>query len=151
MMNGDTAWKWWWIVKMIILKTSYLNKTMLFLSSERPSLSQATLDCDCNHSPAYRKAAQMDFDIKFLKQCYSVKHDWRNFNNLSFESIILHEIYRLYYRMIIVIHPKTCLQHSFVLAFRVLFFLGCAVHVWWIEMIQDQNQSWQIVWIPYMV
>ena len=72
------------------------------------------MDCDCNHSPAYRKVAQMDFDTQFWKQCYSVKHDWGNFSDVSFESIliILHEIC-----MIIVIHPKTCSQHSIVSGF----------------------------------
>ena len=36
----------------------------------------------------------MAFDIQFWKQCCSVKHDWMNFNYVSFESIliILHEI-----------------------------------------------------------
>ena len=77
--------------------------------------------------------AQMDFDIQFWKQCYSVKHDWRNFSYVPFQSIliIVHEIY-----MIIVIHPKTCSQHSIVSGF--CFFLGRTVHVehsfevkWW--------------------
>ena len=42
-----------------------------------------------------------------------------NFNNVSFESIliILHEVY-----MIIVIHPKTCSQHSIVSGFYMYFF-----------------------------
>ena len=58
----------------------------------------------------------MAFDIQFWKQCCSVKHDWMNFNYVSFESIliILHEI-----NMIIVTHPTT-----FVHCFRVLFFSG---------------------------
>ena len=58
----------------------------------------------------------MAFDIQFWKQSCSVKHDWMNFNYISFESIliILHEI-----NMIIVTHPTT-----FVHCFRVLFFSG---------------------------
>ena len=58
----------------------------------------------------------MAFDIQFWKQCCSVKHDWMNFNYVSFESIliILHEK-----DMIIVTHPTT-----FVHCFRVLFFSG---------------------------
>ena len=61
----------------------------------------------------------MYYNIKFGKQCCSVKHDWINFNYVSFESIliILHEIY-----MIIVTHPTTCSQHSIVSGF--CFFLG---------------------------
>ena len=57
---------------------------------------------------------KMAFDIQFWKQCCSVKHDWMNFNYVSFESIliILHEI-----NMIIVTHPTT-----FVHCFRVLGF-----------------------------
>ena len=56
----------------------------------------------------------MDFDIRFWKQCCSVKHDRMNFNYVSFESIliIIHEIY-----MIRVIHPTTCSQHSIVSGF----------------------------------
>ena len=55
----------------------------------------------------------MAFDIQFWKQCCSVKHDWMNFNYVSFESIliILHEI-----NMIIVTHPTT-----FVHCFRVMW------------------------------
>ena len=58
----------------------------------------------------------MAFDIQFGKQCCSVKHDWMNFNYVSFESIfiILHEIY-----MIIVTHPTTIFH-----CFRVQFFSG---------------------------
>ena len=58
----------------------------------------------------------MAFDIQFWKQCCSVKHDWMNFNYVSFESIliILHEI-----NMIIVTHPTTSVH-----CFRVLFFSG---------------------------
>ena len=54
----------------------------------------------------------MDFDIQFWKQCYSVRHDWRNFNNVSFESIliILHEIYNNS-------HTPQNLQHSIVSGF----------------------------------
>ena len=96
----------------------------MFLISKRLGLSKATLDCDCNHSPAYRKVAQMDFDIQFWKQCCSVMHDWRNFNSVSFESILSlgHTSWNI---MIIVIHPKTCSQHSI----RGLFFLGRTVEV----------------------
>ena len=56
----------------------------------------------------------MAVDIQFGKRCCSVKHDWMNFNYVSFESIliILHEI------NMIVTHPTT-----FVHCFRVLFFL----------------------------
>ena len=32
---------------------------------------------------------QMNFDIQIFKQCCSVMHDWRNFNNVSFESIMV--------------------------------------------------------------
>ena len=32
---------------------------------------------------------QMNFDIQFWKQCCSVMHDGRNFNNVSFESIMV--------------------------------------------------------------
>ena len=62
------------------------------------------------------KVAQTAFDIQFLKQCCSVKHDWMNFNYVSFESILimLHEI-----NMNIVTHSTIC-SHCF----RVLFFSG---------------------------
>ena len=58
----------------------------------------------------------MAFDIQFWKQCCSVKHDWMNFNYVSFVTIliIIHEI-----NMIIVTHPTT-----FVHCFRVLSFSG---------------------------
>ena len=63
---------------------------------------------------------KMAFDIQFWIQCCSVKHDWMNFNYISFESIliILHEI-----NMIIVTHPTT-----FVHCFRVLFFSSSGTH-----------------------
>ena len=43
-----------------------------------------------------------------------MKHDWKNFNNVSFESILimLHEIY-----MVIVIHLTACSQHYVVSGF----------------------------------
>ena len=64
------------------------------------------------------KVEQMDFDIQFLKQFCSVEHDRRNFNYVSFESIliIIHEIY-----------DNSHTPHHFLAAFhcfRVLFFSG---------------------------
>ena len=54
----------------------------------------------------YLKVAQIAFDIQVWKQCCSVKHNWMNFNYVSFESmlIILHEIYMIH---VIVTHPTT--------------------------------------------
>ena len=73
----------------------------------------------------YLKVEQMDFDIQFGKQCCLVKHDRRNFNYVSFDSllIILHEIY-------ITVHTPHNLLAAFH-CFRVLFFLGrTVVHLW---------------------
>ena len=66
---------------------------------------------------------QMNFDIQFWKQCCSVMHDWRNFNNVSFESImaILYDE-----GMTTVIHPGTWSQHPFVSG--VCFFLLDALY-----------------------
>ena len=46
-------------------------------------------------------------------------HDWRNFNDISFERtmIILYDN-----SMIIIIHPTTWSQHAFVLGFFFFFF-----------------------------
>ena len=66
------------------------------------------------------------FPLLFWKQCCSVKHDRRNFNYVSFESIliIIHEIY------MIIVNSHT--PHNLLAAFhcfRVLFFLGRTVEL----------------------
>ena len=64
---------------------------------------------------------QINFDIQFWKQCCSVMDDWRNFNNVSFKSIMV----ILYDEgMTTVIHaPRPC-RHLVTasLCFRGLFF-----------------------------
>ena len=69
---------------------------------------------DCYELHAYLKVEQINFDIQFWKQCCSVMHDWRKFNNVSFEStiIILYDN-----SMTTVIHPTSWSQHTFVLGF----------------------------------
>ena len=49
----------------------------------------------------------MAFDIQFWKQCCSVKHDRRNFNYVSFESILIGLFVK--YLWSIVIHPSNLL------------------------------------------
>ena len=69
------------------------------------------------------KVEQINFGIQFWKQCCSVMHDWRNFNNVSFESMMV----ILYHEgMTSVIHPGTWSQPPFV--FRGLFFFLDALY-----------------------
>ena len=87
---------------------------MLFLGSERFNIPLGHIWYDCYELYAYRKVEQVNFDIQFWKQCCSVMHDWRNLNNVSFESIMV----ILYDKsMTTVIHPGTWSQHPFVLGF----------------------------------
>ena len=96
---------------------------MLFLGSEWFNIPPGHIWYDCYELSAYRKVEQMNFDIQFLKQCCSLMHDWRNFNNVSFESIMV----ILYDKSVTtVIHPGTWSQHPFVSG---LFFLGRTVYV----------------------
>ena len=63
----------------------------------------------------------MNFDIQFWKQCCSLMHDWRNFNNVSFERILV--IYTLRWRYDYSHTPRPC-RHLVTasLCFRGLFF-----------------------------
>ena len=66
---------------------------------------------NCYELPVFFKVEQINFDIQFWKQCCSVMHDWRNFNNVSFKSIMV----ILYDKGVTtVIHPGTWSQHPFV-------------------------------------
>ena len=49
------------------------------IGSERFNLPPGHIGYDCYELPAYLKVEQMNFDIQFWKQCCSVMHDWRNF------------------------------------------------------------------------
>ena len=74
MVKGTVSmWEWWKIMK---INTKFINKNH-------------NLRKPCNELSAYLKVEQMNFDIQFWKQCCSVMHDWRNFNNVSFESIMV--------------------------------------------------------------
>ena len=63
-------------------------------------------------------------------------HDWRNFNNVSFESIMV----ILYDKgMTTVIHPGTWSQHPFVSGF--CFFLGRTVYAMYAERSNQEPRS----------
>ena len=87
---------------------------MLFLGSERFNIPLGHIWYDCYELCAYLKVEQINFDIQFWKQCCSVMHDWRNFNDVSFESIMI----ILYDKsMATVIHPGTWSQQPFISGF----------------------------------
>ena len=72
----------------------------------------------------YLKVEQMNFYIQFWKQCCSVMHNWRNFNNVEFESIM------------VILYDKVWLQsytpklgHSIPLFQGSVFFLGRTVYL----------------------
>ena len=97
---------------------SYL-KLFSFLAQNGFNLCMGHNGYDCCELLAYLKVEQMNFDIQFSKQCCSVMHDWRNFNNASFESIMV----ILYDNsMTTVIHPQ--LGHSIPLFQGSVFFSG---------------------------
>ena len=110
-------------MKLILSKQKLSKQNHVVSYFQKAWPKQGPLDCDCNHSPAYRKVAQMDFDIQFWKQCCSVMHDWRNFNNVSFKS------------MMIILHDNSMTSrtpHNLVtayLCFKVLVFFGRTVEV----------------------
>ena len=79
---------------------------MLFLGSERFNIPLGHNGYDCYELSAYLKVEQINFDIQFGKQCCSVMHDCRNFNNVSFESI-----------MVILYDKSNWSQHPFVSGF----------------------------------
>ena len=70
-------------------KNHNVRKPCCFLHSEWFNLPLDHIGYDCYELPAYLKVEQINFDIQFWKQCCSVMHDWRNFNNVSFESIMV--------------------------------------------------------------
>ena len=78
------------------------------------------------------------YEFQFWKQCCSVMHDWRNFNNVSFESIMV----ILYDKgMTTVIHPGTCSQHPFVSRVWVFFLERTVYSYSWFWEIDDKRNN----------